>query len=90
MDTNRFNQTVSDGLFHLFVTIIILIVAILLWKSDGVFLGAEWIINHHLLQIHHVKPGPNGWIFDLLYDFRDRSHSDRIFIETTSKNETTC
>lgn len=87
MHTNRFNQIVSDGFFHLFVTIVIFIGAIILWKSDpsdsknnkltflsGIFLGAgifnfiEGIINHHILQIHHVKPGPNQFLFDILFD----------------------
>ncbi|WP_235872311.1 DUF2243 domain-containing protein [Siminovitchia acidinfaciens] len=87
MQTNRFNQIVSDGLFHLFVTIVIFIGAIILWKSDpsdsknnkftffsGIFLGAglfnfiEGILNHHILQIHHVKPGPNQLLFDILFD----------------------
>ncbi|MCY7769658.1 DUF2243 domain-containing protein [Bacillus haynesii] len=38
-------------------------------------LGAGWfnflegIINHHLLQIHHVNPlSPNSLLFDLAYD----------------------
>ena len=81
MFTNRFYQIVSDGIFHLFVTVIIFIGAIILWRSDpsdsgnnkytflgGLFLGAgifnflEGIINHHILQIHHVKPGPNQFL----------------------------
>lgn len=87
MYTDRFNQIVSDGLFHLLVTIIIFIGAVILWKSDpsdsrnntfaflsGLFLGAglfnfiEGILNHHILQIHHVKPGPNQIFYDILYD----------------------
>lgn len=88
MFTNRFYQIVSDGLFHLFVTIIIFIGAIILWKSNptepasryrnfwsGFLLGAgafnfvEGILNHHILQIHHVKPGPNQLFYDLAFDF---------------------
>lgn len=87
MFTNRFYQIVSDGIFHLFVTVIIFIGAIILWRSDpsdsgnnkytflgGLFLGAgifnflEGIINHHILQIHHVKPGPNQFLYDILFD----------------------
>ncbi|GIO26367.1 DUF2243 domain-containing protein [Ornithinibacillus bavariensis] len=87
MHTNRFNQIVSDGLFHLIVTIVIFIGAVILWKSDpsdsknnnftflsGLFLGAgifnfiEGILNHHILQIHHVKPGPNQFLYDILFD----------------------
>lgn len=87
MFTDRFHQIVSDGLFHLFVTIVIFIGTFILWKSDrsdpenntftflsGIFLGGgsfnfiEGIINHHLLQIHHVLPGPNQFFYDILYD----------------------
>ncbi|MFD0868296.1 MULTISPECIES: DUF2243 domain-containing protein [Paenibacillus] len=34
MHTDRFHQIVSDGIFHLIVTIILFIGAVLLWKSD--------------------------------------------------------
>lgn len=82
--TNRFNQIISDGIFHLSVTVVIFVAAILLWKSDpnvkkekfwgGFFLGAGWfnflegIINHHFLKIHHVKPGTYQLMYDLAYD----------------------
>nr|WP_255438322.1 DUF2243 domain-containing protein [Brevibacillus sp. AG162] len=81
---DRHHQIMSDGFFHLFVTVIIFISGILLWKSNPVgtayyfwssfFLGAgtfnlmEGIVNHHLLQIHHVKPGPSQFLFDIYYD----------------------
>ncbi|MCJ7843482.1 DUF2243 domain-containing protein [Lederbergia sp. NSJ-179] len=88
MYTNRFNQIVSDGLFHLFVTVIMFIGGYLLWESDskklhkpkhifwaGILLGGgifnliEGIVNHHLLQIHHVYYHTNHvLLFDLLYD----------------------
>lgn len=88
MFTNRFYQIVSDGLFHLFVTAIIVWGAIVLWRShpndqmhrnpffmSGILLGGgsfnfvEGIINHHILRIHHVKPGENQLFYDLGYDF---------------------
>lgn len=87
MDTTRFNQIVSDGLFHLFVTIIIVIGAVILYRSNptlsrnnrfiflgGLFLGAgtfnflEGIISHHLLEMHHVRPGSNEFLYDILFD----------------------
>ncbi|MBP1915797.1 DUF2243 domain-containing protein [Lederbergia galactosidilytica] len=88
MYTSRFNQIVSDGLFHLLVTLIVLIGGYLLWVSDskklpkpkhlfwasfllgaGVFNLIEGIINHHILQIHHVYYRTNNiLLFDLLYD----------------------
>ncbi|MBS4172258.1 DUF2243 domain-containing protein [Bacillus sp. FJAT-49736] len=34
MYTNRFNQIVSDGIFHLFVTIIVFVGGYLLWSSE--------------------------------------------------------
>lgn len=30
----------------------------------GIFNLVEGIIDHHILQIHHVKPGPNEALFD--------------------------
>jgi len=85
MHTDRFHQIVSDGWFHLFVTAVIFIAGISLWKTDpnernnlcfwgnfllgaGLFNFVEGIINHHLLQIHHVKPGKFQWFADLLFD----------------------
>ncbi|MFC3885404.1 DUF2243 domain-containing protein [Bacillus songklensis] len=87
MPTDRHNQIVSDGLFHLFVTVVIFISGILLWRNDpaekmhqpGKFWGAfllgagsfnflEGIIDHHLLRIHHVRPGPDQLLYDLLFD----------------------
>jgi len=84
MHTDRVHQIISDGLFHLFVTIIIFISGIVLWRANpldkpssfwgsfllgaGTFNLVEGIMNHHVLQIHHVKPGPNQFLFDISYD----------------------
>lgn len=84
MHTDRIHQIKSDGFFHFFVTLIIFISGILLWKGNpqerpsffwgsfllgsGTFNFIEGIVNHHLLQIHHVKPGPNQFFFDISYD----------------------
>jgi uncharacterized membrane protein len=36
--------------------------------GGGSFNLTEGLINHHLLQIHHVKPGdPNEFIYDMAY-----------------------
>ena len=36
--------------------------------GGGGFNFVEGIINHHILQIHHVKPGdPNQFMYDLLF-----------------------
>ncbi|RFU62179.1 DUF2243 domain-containing protein [Peribacillus glennii] len=87
MPTDRHHQIMSDGFFHLFVTIIIFFAGILLWQSNpaenrhntrkfwgafllgaGMFNFLEGIIDHHLLGIHHVKPGPNQFLYDVLFD----------------------
>lgn len=85
MHTDRFNQIVSDGLFHLLVTIVIFWGALVLWKTSpndqsnlvffsgllfggGLFNFFEGIIDHHILQIHHVKPGPYQDTYDLAFD----------------------
>ncbi|WP_228728178.1 DUF2243 domain-containing protein [Brevibacillus composti] len=84
MHTDHFHQIMSDGYFHLLVTVIIFVAGILLWRGDahepssrfwgsfllgaGTFHLVEGIINHHLLQIHHVKPGPAQVGYDLAYD----------------------
>lgn len=84
MHTDRFHQIMSDGLFHLFVTLVIFVSGILLWKGNpkepsirfwgsfllgaGAFNLVEGIVNHHLLQAHHVKPGPNQFLYDISYD----------------------
>lgn len=85
MYTDRFHQIMSDGWFHLFVTIVIFIAGMILWKSNssklnplyfwgnfllgaGLFNFVEGIINHHLLEIHHVKPGKFQLFADLLFD----------------------
>mgnify|MGYP001280883599 CR=1 FL=1 len=84
MHTDRVHQIVSDGVFHLFVTIIIFVSGIVLWKGNpqdhattfwgsfllgaGTFNLVEGIINHHILQLHHVKPGPDQAFYDIMYD----------------------
>lgn len=88
MQTNRSGQILSDGLFHLAVTITLVVGGILLWLAGnptdlsrgvrslvgGFFIGCgifnlvEGIINHHLLEIHRVKPGdPNALFYDLSF-----------------------
>jgi uncharacterized membrane protein len=84
MYTDRFHQIMSDGLFHLFVTAVIFVSGILLWKGNprdtatrfwgsfllgaGTFNLLEGIVNHHILQVHHVKPGPSQLMYDISYD----------------------
>ena len=88
METTRAGQIVSDGIFHLAVTITLVIGGVLLWLAGnpadlsrgirslvsgfligcGVFNVIEGIINHHILQIHRVKPGdPNALVYDLAF-----------------------
>ena len=88
MATDRPGQIVSDGIFHLAVTITLVLGGILLWVAGnptslskgvrlliggfliggGTFNLVEGIINHHILQIHRVKPGdPNALTFDLAF-----------------------
>lgn len=88
MEATRTEQIVSDGLFHLAVTIALVIGGVLLWLGGnptdhskgvrmlvggfliggGTFNFVEGIINHHLLQIHRVKPGdPNALMYDLAF-----------------------
>lgn len=88
MQTDRAGQILSDGLFHLAVTITLVVGGILLWLAgnpadlsrgirslvggfligSGIFNLVEGIINHHLLQIHRVKPGdPNALFYDLSF-----------------------
>ena len=31
----------------------------------GIFNLVEGIVDHHILEIHHVKPGPNEALFDI-------------------------
>lgn len=34
----------------------------------GTFQIVEGLVNHHLLEIHHVRPGvPNEWLYDAVY-----------------------
>lgn len=88
MAADRPGQIMSDGLFHLAVTITLVLGGILLWTAGnpadlskgvrilvggfliggGTFNLIEGIINHHILQIHRVKPGdPNALVFDLAF-----------------------
>jgi len=84
MHTDRVHQIMSDGIFHLFVTIVIFVSGVMLWKGDphehprifwgsfllgaGTFNFIEGLVNHHLLQIHHVRPGAYQLLFDISYD----------------------
>jgi uncharacterized membrane protein len=85
MDTSRTMQIISDGLFHLAVTITLIAGAVILWLGGrpeqlgrgfrlmtaqfliggGIFNLVEGIINHHILQIHRVRPDAAA---PLLYD----------------------
>jgi uncharacterized membrane protein len=88
LNTDRTGQIISDGLFHLAVTITLVVGGVLLWLAGnpndlskglkllvggflfgtGTFNIIEGIINHHLLQIHRVKPGdPNALAYDLAF-----------------------
>ncbi len=88
MDTTRTGQIVSDGIFHLAVSIALVLGGILLWLAGkptdiakgvrdvlgwfliggGTFNLVEGIINHHILQIHRVKPDdPNAMMYDLAF-----------------------
>ncbi|MBT2663733.1 DUF2243 domain-containing protein [Bacillus sp. ISL-45] len=86
METSRPGQIFSDGVFHIGVTVALVIGGILLWLAGrpseisrgvsrlvggfltgaGIFNLVEGVVNHHLLQIHRVKPGdPNALMYDL-------------------------
>lgn len=88
MHTHRPGQIISDGLFHTFTVIALVVGAVLLWKAGhpkniekgnrlllggiliggGIFNLVEGIINHHILQIHHVRQGdPNELAYDLAF-----------------------
>ncbi|WP_245917872.1 DUF2243 domain-containing protein [Alteribacillus bidgolensis] len=88
METSRQGQIISDGLFHLAVTITLIAGGIVLWLGGkptdiskgirllagffliggGIFNVVEGLINHHLLQIHRVKPGdPNALMYDVAF-----------------------
>jgi uncharacterized membrane protein len=88
MQTDLHGQILSDGLFHLAVTITLVVGGILLWLAGkptdhsrgirlllggfllggGVFNIVEGIINHHILQIHRVKPDdPNALAYDMAF-----------------------
>lgn len=86
MDTSQTMQIVSDGLFHLAVTITLVAGAVILWiggRPDtwrqgfrmitgyfliggGIFNLVEGTVNHHILQIHRVRPdAANPLLYDL-------------------------
>lgn len=87
MHSDLHGRILSDGLFHAFTAIALLIGAIELWRSTmqkqsqsgrmllkwiliggGSFNILEGIINHHILQLHHVKPGdPHELAHDLAF-----------------------
>jgi uncharacterized membrane protein len=88
METDRTGQIISDGLFHLAVSIALVIGGVLLWLAGkptdisrgiralfggflvggGTFNLVEGTINHHILQIHRVKPGdPDALAYDLAF-----------------------
>lgn len=87
MDTDKQGKLLSDGLFHVATTILMVIGAYILWKADkpyrpygasyligwiligaGVFNFTEGLINHQILELHHVKPGdPNELAYDLAF-----------------------
>lgn len=88
METDRTGQIVSDGIFHLAVTITLVVGGVMLWLAGnpteqskgiriligwfliggGTFNFVEGIINHHILQIHRVRPGvPNAIVYDLAF-----------------------
>lgn len=79
---------ISDGIFNLAVTIIVLYGAIRIFQHArsgnlsyswtlyicGMLIGAglfnlvEGLINHQILQLHHVRPGhPAEFMYDMLY-----------------------
>lgn len=87
METDKHGKLLSDGLFHVATTILMVIGAYILWKADkpyrpygasyltgwiligaGVFNFTEGLINHQILELHHVKPGdPNELAYDLAF-----------------------
>ena len=87
MDTDHQGKLLSDGLFHIFATALMVVGAVILWSSDrpsrpyggmyltgwillgcGLFNFTEGMINHQILQTHHVKPGdPNELAYDLAF-----------------------
>ncbi|KKO55184.1 DUF2243 domain-containing protein [Paenibacillus sp. DMB20] len=87
METDRHGKLLSDGLFHIAATLLMIWGALLLWQADkprkpygmpfllgwifiggGVFNFTEGLINHQILQVHHVKPGdPNELAYDLAF-----------------------
>jgi uncharacterized membrane protein len=73
---------VGDGLFHLLCLIIVLVgVALLNRRAPlpervllggilagwGVFNLVEGLIDHQILGIHHVRPGPDQLAYDLAF-----------------------
>ena len=35
--------------------------------GGGAFNLVEGLVNHQILQVHHVKPGPNEFVYDMLF-----------------------
>jgi uncharacterized membrane protein len=33
----------------------------------GLFNLVEGVVDHHLLNLHHVRPGPNQWVWDVAF-----------------------
>jgi uncharacterized membrane protein len=31
----------------------------------GLFNTVEGVVNHHLLELHHVRPGPDEFVYDV-------------------------
>lgn len=76
-------NTVGDGVFHLGCTVAIVVGIYLLNHSRpagtargltgrllagwGLFNLLEGIVDHHILGIHHVRPGPDQAFYDLAF-----------------------
>lgn len=85
---NHRMDLISDGIFNLAVTIIVLYGVIRVFQharrdelssswtfyicgmliGAGIFNLAEGLINHQILELHHVRPGhPAEFMYDMLY-----------------------
>ena len=73
---------IGDGLFHLLCLVLVLVGVGLLNRRAplaervllggiltgwGVFNLVEGVIDHHVLGIHHVRPGPDQLAYDLAF-----------------------
>jgi uncharacterized membrane protein len=71
-----------DGLFHAFTWVTTLVGVVLLWRAPrvpgltfggslalgwGLFNTVEGLIDHQLLGVHHVHPGPGQAAWDLAF-----------------------